>query len=119
VIALRRGDGRLWSLPIWVDFMNVDRNGCIPLDYPGTRRDLNLWGVELCAGMRIILYEGDADDSGQIDDLVAVGIVRFDADERRWVAESWEPTVHASELDQESRQLYDATRRGDGPVLAP
>jgi hypothetical protein len=90
--------------------MNVDLNGCLPLEYPGTKRDLDAWGVELLDGMRVLLYEEDADASGRRDDLIAVGILRFDPDELRWVAENWEPTTHASELDEESRRLYEAGR---------
>src|SRR5581483_9474901 len=107
MITIRRPDGGLWSLPIWVDFMNVDLNGCLPLDYPGTRRDLDAWGVELSEGARVVLYEEDGDGDGQVDDLVAVGTFEFDGNEGRWVVENWEPTTHASELDEESRQLYE------------
>lgn len=98
--------GDLWSPPIWVDFMHLDWEGRVRLDFPGTQRDLDRFKLELHDGRPIVLYEEDANDLGQIDDLVALGLARFDEDEGRWVAEAWEPTVHVSELDPNSRRLY-------------
>jgi hypothetical protein len=100
-------ESRIWSTPIWVDFMKTDWNLCIRLDLLGTHRALGAYEVELIEGMRLVLFEEDGDfNDGLPDDLMAVGIASYDSDESRWVACDWEPTFHFSELDPESQEIY-------------
>jgi hypothetical protein len=86
------------------------------LDLAGTVEDLTRLGIDLEEGKQILLYDEDADRNGVVDDLVAIGKVSYDSEERRWVAEvSWDDVKHVSELppDQaEAYRVYRPTRRG-------
>jgi hypothetical protein len=105
--------GRLVSSPVWVDFMRVDWERRVKLDLPGTRRDLERWGIELADGLRLVLYTEDADAEGRVDDLVTVGTVRYDSDEDQWTAEiDWVALVHVSELQREEAKYYRGKRSG-------
>jgi hypothetical protein len=100
-------DGKLLSTPIWVDFMHIDWEKRLRLDVPGTRRDLTTLRIELAEGKRIVVYQEDADEHGAIDDLVAVGTLRFDPDEARWVAiVDWDLVRHVSELSADEAEQY-------------
>jgi hypothetical protein len=99
--------GQLISPPVSVDFMRTDWERRVRLDLPGTCRALQRWGIELVDGLRLVLYDEDADADGRIDDLVAVGTVRYDRDEDRWVAEiDWEKLIHVSDLPPDEAQRY-------------
>jgi hypothetical protein len=103
--------GRLLSPPIWVDFMRTDWERRVRLDLPGTRADLQRWGVELANGLRLVLYTEDADAEGRVDDLVTVGTVRYDSEEGRWAAEiDWNTLIHASGLPHDEVCRYQDIR---------
>jgi hypothetical protein len=72
---------------VYADFHRSDDKGRLPLDTPGTRADLARLGIELKDGLELLLYEDDADAYGRLDPLLAEGIVRFDSEKQRWVAE--------------------------------
>lgn len=72
---------------IYVDFMKTDDEGRLLLTCIGTRRDLEASAIELAEGLVLRVYSDDLDEQGNRDDLVADGIVRFDAANHRWVLE--------------------------------
>jgi hypothetical protein len=110
MIEITTKAGALISDPIWVDFMHEDWDGNLPLEFPGTLRDLANAGVVLREGIQLVLYEEDADDLGRVDDLIALATVQFDHGEGRWVASGWEPTFHCSDLDSPQQEVYKAAR---------
>jgi hypothetical protein len=90
-VSLLDTSGELLSPPIW-----VDHNDPTPrLDAPGTQVDLARNGIVLADGLRLLLYDHDAED-GKVDDLVAIGIVRFDGGLGRWVADICQEFAHSS-----------------------
>jgi hypothetical protein len=107
VIQIRRSEDELWSPPIYADFMREDWNGCLPLDLPGSERRLEMWSVVLEEGRRLVVFDSDGDEAGNVDDLISVGVATFDADEGRWVVCEWGgETCHFSDLDERSQELY-------------
>ncbi len=63
-----------------------------------TRRDLERRGIELLEGMAFTLYSDHANDDGQSDELLAVGVVHYDEAKQCWVATiDWNAIRHASE----------------------
>ncbi|MBK5286970.1 MAG: hypothetical protein JJE46_00755 [Acidimicrobiia bacterium] len=81
-VSLLDTSGELVSPPIW-----VDHNDPTPrLDASETQADLARNGIVLADGLRLLLYDDDAED-GKVDDLLAIGIVRFDGGLGRWVAD--------------------------------
>ena len=70
---IRRNERELWSPPVWVDFMARDAKGRVPLDYPGTLKDLEDNSIDLRIDMRLTLYTLDATLNSDRDDLVGVG----------------------------------------------
>lgn len=104
---IRKTESELWSAPVWVDFMAQDEKGRVPLDYPGTQRDLDAHAIKLQEGMQLTLYTLDATEIADPDDLVCVGTVEWDQDQERWFAAfNWRALVHVSELDEVDRNLY-------------
>ncbi len=100
-------DGKLISSPVWVDFMRTDWERRVRLDLPGTRADLDRSGIDLVEGRQLVLYTEDADSSDAVDDLVAVGLARYDEEEGRWVAEiDWAEMRHVSELPDSEAQVF-------------
>ena len=84
---------------IYADLQKTDKSRRLVLTTDGTRRDLAKQGIELKDGLRLSFYSDDGDAAGNRDDLVYEGIVRFDANANRWVAEiDWDAVKHESEL---------------------
>jgi hypothetical protein len=83
---------------IYADFHNADAQGRIRLNCVGTREDLSQQQVELREGLALTLYSDDLDDKGQLDELLADGIVSFSEQEHCWVARiDWTAIHHASD----------------------
>ena|SRR6266545_3221859 len=100
-------DGALISRPVWADFQGRDWKDRVRLDLPGTQRDLAEHGAELTAGLRVVLFDEDADTEGKVDDLVVVGEIEFDEGERRWVARvDWAQVTHVSRLTEGEADAY-------------
>ena len=88
---------------IYADFHNADVQGRLRLNCVGTIEDLARRQVELREGLQLTLYADDLDDQGQLDELIADGIVSFAPEEHCWVATiDWSAIRHASE-DQVSQ----------------
>ena len=62
---------------VFADFTNASPEGWVRLNLRGTIDDLEAQGLELKAGMRILLSDGE---------LGAVGVVHFSDEEKMWVA---------------------------------
>ncbi len=94
---------------IYADFQRLDDENRIVLDSVGTRRDLERLQLQLRPGMVAILHTDDADERGQSDDLMAIGVVQFDNAEKRWVVSvNWQRLFHRSqrsESDEENLAL--------------
>jgi hypothetical protein len=83
---------------IYADFHNADAQGRIRLNCTGTLEDLARQRVELHEGLGLTLYADDLDDKGQLDELLADGVVSFSAEEHCWVAAiDWAAFRHASQ----------------------
>jgi hypothetical protein len=83
---------------IYADFHNADPQGRIRLNCTGTIEDLAQQQIELREGLVLTLYSDDLDDEGQLDELLADGIVSFSEEEHCWVAAiDWKAIHHASE----------------------
>ena len=83
---------------VYADFQNLDDENRLRLTCAGTRLDLERQGIELREGMTLILYTDDADVEGQLDELLAEGVVHYNQAEKCWVAEiNWREIHHASE----------------------
>ena len=103
---------KLWSRPVWVDFMAHDDAWRVPLDFPGTLADLKRHQIELAEGMHLVLYTLDATASSDPDDLVTVGTVVND--QGRWFAKyEWRSLTHVSDLEETDRQMYLGARASD------
>ena len=108
---IRRNERELWSPPVWVDFMARDAKSRVPLDYPGTLKDLEAHSIDLRIDMRLTLYTLDATLNSDPDDLVGVGKVEWDGIKQRWmVAIDWRSLIHVSEMDEVDRTLYRKAR---------
>ena len=70
---------------IYVDFMKTDAHGRLRLICIGTKQDLAKHGITLAEGMRLRVYSDDADERGRRDDLLAEGVVHYDAEADEWV----------------------------------
>lgn len=84
---------------IYADFHKTDEDGKLILICIGTMRDLELYGIELSAGMEVIFYCDDADDCGKPDDLIVHGKVEYDHRAGHWVGViDWNQIRHESDL---------------------
>ena len=72
---------------VYVDFLKTDDDGRLLLTCRGTLHDLAAQEVHLRDGLTLYVYSDDLDDHGNEDNLIAEGIVRFDAANDRWVLE--------------------------------
>jgi len=93
-----------------VDFQARSDEWTLPLDFPGTQKDLERGRVELRAGMKLNLYTLDATEDRAQDDLVAVGtVIRTPAGD--WLVRiNPDELVHVSDLDAVDQALYEAAR---------
>lgn len=48
---------------------------CVGLNLRGSVRDLDALGIELVPGMKLNVWDADADDAGERDDLIGSGTV--------------------------------------------
>jgi hypothetical protein len=83
---------------VYADFQNLDDENRLRLTCAGTRRDLERQGIEFREGMVLTFYSDDADDEGEPDELLAEGVVHYDAAQQCWVAAiDWNALHHASD----------------------
>jgi hypothetical protein len=83
---------------VYADFHNADAKGRLRLTCVGTIEDLARQGITLHEGLRLSLYSDDLDVNGQLDELLAEGVVSFSEDEHCWVATiDWSAIHHSSE----------------------
>jgi hypothetical protein len=84
------------SPPIYWDFNRTLPSDRFRLDHPALLSELASHQVELSEGLRLNLWDEDADDSGQRDDLVATGTVTWSRSDDTWIIEidAW---AHVSE----------------------
>ncbi len=83
---------------VYADFHNADPQGRLRLNCVGTIEDLARQQVELHEGLQLTLYSDDVDDQGELDELLADGVVSFSQEEHCWVATiDWSAIHHASE----------------------
>ena len=90
------------SLPrVYADFNDLLRSPTLlRLDTRGARDDLERQGVELAAGLKVLLYDHDLDDDGNRDDLLVEGIVTRDLATGSWRAVI-DPTAIRHESDEQ------------------
>ncbi|HKI33799.1 MAG TPA: hypothetical protein VKA46_18245 [Gemmataceae bacterium] len=103
---------------IYADFHNADSQGRIRLNCIGTIEDLAQQQVPLREGLVLTLYADDLDDKGQLDELLADGVVSFSEAEHCWVAAiDWGAIRHASDGQGRPPTATGllAHRRPDGP----
>lgn len=90
---------------IYGDFHKLDDESRIMLTTLGTSRDLAKLGIQLKDGMSVVIYMDDADDAGHPDDLMADAIIRYNKQEKCWVAEvDWDKVCNRSEREQPKRR---------------
>jgi hypothetical protein len=90
--------GEMIKPRIYADYMKTDDDGRLVLVCYGTARDLDRHGVVLEKGLALTFYMDDGDDDGNPDDLLVDGVVEYDEELKRWVADIDESTFrHASE----------------------
>ena len=83
---------------IYADFHNADPQGRLRLNCVGTVEDLSRQQIELREGLLLTLYSDDLDGEGQLDELLADGIVEYSEEEHCWVATiDWSAIRHASD----------------------
>lgn len=86
---------------VYADFQNLDDDNRLKLTGAGTLHDLRRQGIELHEGDVLTFWMDDADDNGQPDEMLAEGIVHFNAAQQCWVAEvDWNALRHASDSKQ-------------------
>jgi hypothetical protein len=66
---------------IYAEFQRLDDHNRLKLTCAGTHRDLVQHGIELREGLVLTFYTDDADDQGRRDELLAEGVVHYDAAE--------------------------------------
>jgi hypothetical protein len=83
---------------VYADFHNADVQGRVRLTCVGTIEDLARQGITLRDGMTLTFYADDTDNHGQLDELMADGVVSYSQEEHCWVAAiDWSALNHASE----------------------
>jgi hypothetical protein len=83
---------------VYADFHNADAKGRLRLNCVGTIEDLARQGITLREGMSLALYTDDVNAEGQLDELLADGIVAFSDEEHCWVAAiDWSAIQHISD----------------------
>jgi len=83
---------------VYADFQNLDDSNRLRLTCVGTIDDLARQGIELREGLVLTFSMDDADDQGELDELLGDGVVHYDEKERTWVASiDWSTIRHASD----------------------
>jgi hypothetical protein len=60
-------------------------------------------GIQLRDGLNLTVRADDADDSGNPDDLMADAVIRYNEDDKCWVAQvKWEEVKNRSEREAET-----------------
>ena len=99
---------------VYADFQNADVGGRVRLNCTGTVEDLSAQGIELREGLALSLYSDDADENGNLDELLAEGTVSYSVDEGCWVATiDWNAIRHASD---DARAQANGSGRSGTPV---
>jgi hypothetical protein len=84
---------------VYADFHNADPQGRLRLNCAGTLEDLVRQQIQLYDGLQLTLYSDDANEEGQLDELLADGIVCYSVAEHCWVAAiDWDAVRHASDV---------------------
>jgi hypothetical protein len=84
---------------VYVDSHNADSQGRIRLNCAGTVEDLSERQIELHEGLVLTLYSDDLDEKGELDELLADGVVSFSEEDHCWVAAiDWTAIHHASDV---------------------
>lgn len=90
---------------IWADLNKYDDESRLILTTTGTRQDLEKYRITLTNGMRLTFYMDDEDKNGNEDNLIFDGIVRYDEQNRRWVAIiNWDNFKHMSDLSKSEQK---------------
>jgi hypothetical protein len=90
---------------IYADFMKMDYEGRLVLTCLGTHKDLEKHNISLKDGLKLVFYNDDEDDNGNPDNLVVEGIVQYDENNERWVANiNWDGIKNISKLSVEEKQ---------------
>ncbi|PYS99477.1 MAG: hypothetical protein DMF63_11495 [Acidobacteria bacterium] len=89
---------------IYADF-NKYAGSRLILTCLGTHRDLEKYSIALAEGLKLVFYHPEDDVEGNPDDLVVEGVVQYDKDEDRWVADIiWDEIKNISKLTLEEKQ---------------
>jgi hypothetical protein len=98
---------------IYADFQNLDDSNRLRLTCKGTLDDLKELQLRLCPGLEATFYMDDADDAGNLDDILVDGIVEFNQQENIWVgAVDWSDVYHQSDLIDQDAAPHDPHRNG-------
>ena len=90
---------------IYADFMKIDNEGRLVLTCVGTHRDLEKHNIVLKDGLKLLVYNDDADDNGNQDDLVVEGMIEFDKAKETWAARiNWDEIKNISMFSLEEEQ---------------
>jgi hypothetical protein len=90
---------------IYADFMKIDNEGRLVLTCLGTHKDLEKHNTSLKDGLKLVFYNDDEDDNGNPDNLVVGGIVEYDNNKERWIANiNWDEIKNISKLSVEEKQ---------------
>jgi hypothetical protein len=83
---------------VYVDFSKRDGSKRLLLTTVGTREDLQRYKIDLQEGMILSVYSDDAGANGKTDNLLADGVVHYDAENSRWVLDiDWGRISHESD----------------------
>ncbi len=98
---------------VYGDFHNADARGRLRLNCIGTMEDLARQQVELREGLLLTLCSDDANEKGELDELLVEGVVTYSAEEHCWVASiDWGAIRHNSDGPGK-------VANGDGQSSAP
>jgi hypothetical protein len=71
---------------VYADFQKLDDEGRAILICHGTHEDLERLGIQLVEGLAVVLYDDDADDQGNPDDLENDAVVEWCPKLKCWTA---------------------------------
>ena len=83
---------------IYHDLQKQDDQGRIKLTILGTLQDLERHGITVHDGLTLGFWCDDANDQGELDEILIEGVVRYNEEEKCWVADlDWDSFRHASD----------------------
>lgn len=86
---------------IYGDFNNLDDHNRIRLTTLGSVTAIARLGIQLRDGLELTITMDDADDAGNPDDLTADAVIRYNDEEKCWVAQiDWDQVKNRSEREQ-------------------